>query len=306
MVCCYSDSWLLFGEIRQEINGAFFSIMITISVIVCVFNGEKVISAALNSIKNQTCKSWECIVCDDSSEDGTWRKLEELTHDDERFVLIRNRHNSGPAYARNRCIERARGDYIAIQDADDISLPARLERQVGFLKEHTDIAVLGSYGMLFDEKGRFWGEMRLPQFPSANSWLKGSQMIHASMMVGRRDFIEVGLYDENLRKAEDYDLLTKLVAKGYAVATIPEFLYGVRWDVPDYSRKKLASRWQELEVKRRVSVRLGCPWYFPFYLIKPILAGLIPSPILHVYHKRAFKQAEQRYKTIQDILEQNA
>lgn len=266
--------------------------MARVSVITCVFNGADVVSSAVDSIRAQTLTDWECIICDDASRDGTWKVLEGLVGGDERFILTRNNTNRGPAYSRNRCIEKARGEFIAVQDADDVSAPERLERQAGFLDNRPDVCAVGSFARLIDGDGTAWGKLRVRREPGTRDWLKGSQVIHASVMFRRSDMEDVGLYDEGMRIAEDYDLFTKLVARGRTVVTVPEFLYAVRWDASSYGRKGFSSRWKEARVKHRVAKRLTGEWYSFIYMAQPLLLGLVPPSLLFRHHRRAFGRKE--------------
>lgn len=266
--------------------------MVRVSVITCVFNGADVLSSAVDSIRAQTLTDWECIICDDASRDGTWGLLERLVGGDERFILTRNDTNRGPAYSRNRCIEKAQGKFIAIQDADDVSAPERLERQADFLDSRPDVSGAGSFARLMDGDGTVWGELRVRREPGKRDWLKGSQVIHASVMIRKSDMEDVGLYDEGMRIAEDYDLFTKLVARGRTIVTMPEFLYAIRWDASSYSRKGFSSRWGEARVKHRIAKRLTGEWYSFIYMVRPILLGLVPPLLLFRHHRRTFGRKE--------------
>lgn len=263
-----------------------------VSIVTCVFNGAAAVSSAVASIRAQTSTDWECVICDDASRDRTWEVLQDLVGRDERFVLIRNETNRGPAYSRNRCIEKARGEFIAVQDSDDVSMPERLQRQAAFLDGHPDVCAVGSFARLLDGDGIAWGELRVQREPETRDWLKGAQVIHASVMFRKGDLKDVGLYDEDMRIAEDYDLFTRLVARGRKVVTVPEFLYAVRWDASSYGRKGFFSRWGEARVKRRIAKRLTGEWYSFIYMARPLLLGLVPPSLLFRYHRRAFGRKE--------------
>ncbi len=266
--------------------------MVRVSVVTCVFNGAAIVSSAVASIRAQTLTDWECIICDDASRDGTWEVLQDLVGGDERFLLIRNETNRGPAYSRNRCIGKARGELIAVQDADDVSMPERLQSQAGYLDAHPDVCAVGSFARLLDGDGTPWGELRVPREPEMKDWLKGSQVIHASVMFRKGDLKDAGLYDEDMRIAEDYDLFTRLVARGRKVVTVPEFLYGVRWDTSSYGRKGFSARWGEARVKYRIAKRLTGEWYAFIYMARPLFLGLVPPSLLFMHHRRAFGRKE--------------
>ena len=122
---------------------------ILISVIMAVYNGCDTLSEAIQSILNQTYQNIELIICDDASTDDTWELLQTWSRKDCRIRLLRNPKNEGAAIARNRCIEQARGGYIAIMDADDRSMPRRLELQLAFLEQNREISFVGSRGEFF-------------------------------------------------------------------------------------------------------------------------------------------------------------
>src|SRR5690625_5819239 len=91
---------------------------------------------SINSILNQDFQDFEIIICDDASTDSTWKKISHAMEIDKRIVGIRNQNNLKAAATRNNCLSIAKGDYVAIQDSDDISEPKRLSRQLKTLKEN--------------------------------------------------------------------------------------------------------------------------------------------------------------------------
>src|SRR5512134_3549033 len=101
-----------------------------VSVVMSVYNGEKYLEEAVESILNQTFRDFEFIVVDDGSSDSTPRLLALYERRDPRVLIYRFDDNRGLSTALNFGIERARGKYIARMDADDISLPNRLQEQV--------------------------------------------------------------------------------------------------------------------------------------------------------------------------------
>ena len=114
-----------------------------ISVVMAVYNGEKYLREAIDSILNQTFKDFEFIIVNDGSTDRTREILESFI--DPRIVLIHQEH-MGLTKSLNRGIALAKGKYIARQDADDISMAERLEKQFNFLESHENVALLGTAG----------------------------------------------------------------------------------------------------------------------------------------------------------------
>ena len=113
-----------------------------VTVAMSVHNAAPTLESALQSILWQTFQDWELIVVDDGSTDQTPRILSRFT--DRRVRLVQGEEGQkGLAFRLNQCVQLARGKYIARMDADDISYPERLERQVQYLETHPDIDLLG-------------------------------------------------------------------------------------------------------------------------------------------------------------------
>ena len=266
--------------------------MSKISVIMGVYNGKDGIANAINSIRSQTYDNWECIICDDGSTDGTWDVLKSITKGDARFVLLRHETNKGLATALNSCICLARGEYLARQDADDVSIDSRFEEQVVFLDENPDVVVLGTYAALFGINGELWGENKPPVMPVTTDWVKGSSVIHASVMMRKDVITETGCYDEKALRVEDYDLWLRLIGRGCKIVTLPKVLYNIHWDKSDYSRKKMGHRWNEIIIKFRALHYIKIPLHYYVYLLKPLFVGMLPFTLVHWYHYRRFKKTD--------------
>ena len=132
-----------------------------ISVMMIVYNAEKFIREAIESILNQTFSDFEFIILDDHSTDNSYEIINEYAKRDNRILVLHNEKNLGIAESRTKCIKFAKGKYIAIADADDISIPTRLEKQLKYLEEHKEYGVVGSFLELFDsETGKTIGFRR--------------------------------------------------------------------------------------------------------------------------------------------------
>ena len=124
-----------------------------VSVIMGVYNCEKTVAESIESIINQTYDNWELIICDDASTDNTCAIVESYARKyGGKIFFLKNSANRRLAYSLNRCLEAAKGKYIARMDGDDISLPRRLEKQVLFLESHPEYALAGTAMIPFDEK----------------------------------------------------------------------------------------------------------------------------------------------------------
>ena len=179
-----------------------------VSVILGVYNCEKTIRESIDSIVNQTYKNWELIICDDYSNDNTYKiikEYEKLYKD--KIIVIRNERNLTLGPTLNKCLKLARGQYIARQDADDISASDRFEKQVKFLDENKDINLIGTSLKLFDEKG-FYGERIIKDKPQKKDLMKGVTFAHATIMVRTEVYKKLKGYNESkeIIGAEDYEL----------------------------------------------------------------------------------------------------
>ncbi len=124
-----------------------------VSVLMPTYNGERFLRPAIESILNQTFRDFELIVIDDGSRDQTAEILREFAARDNRILVLTNERNLGIAAATNRGLAAARGEFVALQDHDDISLPHRIQTELEFLHSHPEIALVGSAATLIDENG---------------------------------------------------------------------------------------------------------------------------------------------------------
>lgn len=183
-----------------------------VSVIISTFNGEKYLPEAVNSILNQTFDDFELIIVNDGSADSTSKILGDLK--DERVVLIENIVNAGIAASQNKAIAIARGEYVALQDHDDISLPERLQLQVDFLDRHPRIALVSSSVCRIDEASKTIEFLERSAGDMEVKWdfLFGCPIFHTTVMMRRAVLDDVPAYSEDYAFTCDYDLLSRVVA----------------------------------------------------------------------------------------------
>ena len=120
-----------------------------VSIITPAFKCKKTINETYESIKNQTFSSWEWLVIEDCSNDGTYELIEEMVKDDERVVLLKTEKNSGASVARNIGIEHSKGRYIAFLDADDLFKEDKLEKQIAFMEKNGYEFTFTNYDLLY-------------------------------------------------------------------------------------------------------------------------------------------------------------
>ncbi len=200
-----------------------------VSVILPVRNGMPYLQLAVESILDQTFGDFELIIMDDASTDSTPDYLASLT--DRRVRLIRNEQNLGVSRTLNKALSLARGDYIARQDADDISFPRRLEEQVAFLDTHPRVGLLGADFDIIDGNGAvIVSRSGVPHTDIEIKWefLFGCAMPHSSIMVRPCVLSGFGYYPEapEYCYVEDYELWSRITNVVQA-ANLPETL--VQW-----------------------------------------------------------------------------
>ncbi len=181
-----------------------------VSVVMSVYNGEKYLAQAIESILSQTFRDFEFIIVDDGSTDGTAGILSHYQQQDTRIHVL-SHENQGVVASANTGCKMARGKYIARMDADDVSLPDRLALQVEYMETNPQIGVLGTLNKYYDEKGKFvkiWPEHFLP---GTIRWvLLFEDCIANPSVLMRRELIEkMGFYSPDAVHAEDYDLWTR-------------------------------------------------------------------------------------------------
>ena len=194
-----------------------------VSVIMAVYNGERYLREAVDSILAQSLPDLELIVVNDGSSDKTPEILASYT--DPRVRVLHNEGNIGRAAARSKAIRAARAEYVAVQDADDVALPMRLEKQISFLEKSRSVALVGSHAITIDEQGNQQGLMAPPAGDRDIKWalLFHNSFVHSSV-VFRRSVLELtGLYTDDICRAlvEDYELVSR-VNRVAESANIPE------------------------------------------------------------------------------------
>ncbi len=195
-----------------------------VSVIMSVYNGEKYVREAIDSILSQTFTNYEFIIIDDGSTDKTRDIL--AGYDDSRIRLKRNSKNLGLTVSLNRALSMAGGRLIARMDADDISMPERLYQQVMFLESNPAVGIVGINSQVIDDMGNILTQFRRPLVHSeimAALFLE-NQFVHGSIML-RKNLIEKhGAYDADRPLAQDYDLILRF-STFTCLANLPDPLY---------------------------------------------------------------------------------
>lgn len=185
----------------------------------CVYNGEKYLKEAIESILNQTYQNFEFLIVNDASTDKTSNILTQ--YQDHRIRIIHNSLNLGLTKSLNIGLREAKGEYIARMDADDISLPERLNIQKKFLDEHKDIVCVGTESIVINKDGKTIGKKKVT-IDSSISFriLLINQLIHSATMFRASIVKNIGGYNESYTYAQDYELWSRLNKKRYSIINI--------------------------------------------------------------------------------------
>lgn len=257
-----------------------------ISVIMGTYNetDRTQVERAVDSILGQTLTDFEYIICDDGSKPEFYQWLKGFCAKDTRIRLLRNRKNRGLSGTLNRCFQYALGKYIARMDADDISLPWRLEKQLAFLEANTDYTLVGcNVGMM--DKDILWGKRILKTCPTKYDFLQTSAFIHPAVMMRREVMERLHGYavGKKFLRVEDYDFFMRVYAAGFVGYNMQEVLFFYREGAASYHRRKYRFRINECRIRFGGFLRLGILKGNLRYVLKPLVVGLIPMPILRRY-----------------------
>jgi glycosyltransferase involved in cell wall biosynthesis len=193
-----------------------------------LYNGERFLAEAIDSILGQTFTDFEFVIIDDGSTDTSPAILADYASRDPRIRVV-TQAKAGIVAALNRGLAECRTALVARMDADDISLPTRLERQVSFLAAHPRVAVVGTAFRLISEDGRPGTIVAHPvNAATIRKGLSHATMLgHPTVMMRRDAVVNGGGYREALRHAEDYDLWTRL-SDGHELTNLSECLLSYR------------------------------------------------------------------------------
>lgn len=209
-----------------------------VSLLMTMHNAGAYLRPAIESLLAQSFSDFELIVVDDGSTDDSAAVVEGIT--DARIRLIRNAINRGQTACLNQGLALARGEFIARQDADDLSNSDRLEKQTRYLDAHPDTALVGANAVEIDGADKPVGRTDLPLDTPAIRWgqLFYNSFLHSAVMVRTKVIREeFGGYDENFRCSMDYALWSRIVQR-HTAANLPEALISLRVHPESMTRSK--------------------------------------------------------------------
>jgi glycosyltransferase involved in cell wall biosynthesis len=247
-----------------------------VSVLMGVWNGAPQVREAVESILSQTIPELELIVIDDASTDATPAILESFR--DPRLHVTR-RTRGGLTSALNAALGLARAPLVARLDADDLALPERFDRQLGFLARNPQVGLLGTAAREVDAAGREVAILRPPTGDAEirRALIRSNPFVHSSVVMRRAAVEQAGGYDPAFPVAQDYDLWMRM-SRVTRMANLPELLV-IRRLLPGRvtAARQTERRRAEASVRWR-AVRSGAypPWC-ALFVLRPLLAQAFPE-----------------------------
>lgn len=260
-----------------------------VTVLMSVYNGEKFLHEAIQSIINQTYKNYEFIIINDASNDHTEQIIKSFS--DRRIRYFKNNENLGLASCLNKGILLSKGKYIARMDADDISMPTRLEKQVCFMNENPDCGVLGTWIKLFPV-----GKTIKPPLVHEEIYallFQNNAIAHPSAILRTKVIIDNHcLFNPDFKMAQDYELWSRLI-EITKFSNLPEILLLYRrhqFQISSYANKEQLV--YDLRVKE--------------FLYKRVLGGQVQiefTAYLEKFYNINYNLTNEEFKTLIVVFE---
>lgn len=224
-----------------------------ISVIMAVYNCEKTISKAIDSILAQTYTNWVFVICNDGSTDGTWAIVQDYAaRYPDKFILLENDRNRKLPYSLNHCLQHVETELVARMDGDDWSTPDRFETQVAYLKAHPECDLVGTGVAVSDGERQMASIIKTP-FPTKKTMLRENAFSHATILTYKRVYDALGGYslDPTVLRVEDVDLWCRFLAAGFQGHNLPDELYFILEDTGAVRRRTFQARLNSARTRSR-------------------------------------------------------
>jgi len=249
-----------------------------ITIAMPVYSAEATVAEAIDSVLKQTFADFELLIVDDGSKDETLKVVK--LYSDPRIVLISDDAHKGIAPRLNQMIEMARGEYFARMDADDIMFPHRLEKQLAFLRLHTEADVVGSKAVTFSEKlGVIIEELKVSRVESG--FAKVDRLTHPTVM-GKTEWFRKHRYNEKYSGCEDYELWLRVRNEATLLEMQEPLLYyreRMRYNVSRVWRERFTGLrliWQERQL-------FGSLWNVVAQTLNN-MGVMLAVPVIHLLH----------------------
>ena len=239
-----------------------------VSIITPSYNSSRFIEECIDSVLSQTHDNWELLIVDDCSSDNSCELIEK--YNDKRIALIELEKNVGAAEARNIAIRKAKGKYIAFLDADDLWMPTKLEKQIGFMLEKNIAFSFTSYESISEDGQQRYSIIKAYKKMTYYSYLKNTIIGCLTVIIDREKTGDFQM--PNIRSSHDMALWLLLMKRGFDAFGLEENLGSYRVVSTSNTSNKLKAAFDVWEVYRKVE-RLGIfysIWCFINYVFNAI------------------------------------
>ncbi len=224
------------------------------SIVMSVYNGNGFLSNAIDSILQQTYKNFEFIIINDASTDHSLKTIQ--AYNDNRIIIINNDKNIFLAASLNKGIKISKGKYIVRMDADDISMPDRLEKQVKYMERNPNIGISGTCSEIIGH-GSGFSKYEQESNRIKYNLLFECHLLHPTIII-RNDLIKEHqlYYDESFRKNQDYELFVRAInITDYG--NLPDYLIKYRQTVENVKRVAYNQNENILNIQKQLFIKLG-------------------------------------------------
>lgn len=252
-----------------------------ITVLMSVYNAQDSLDWCIECILAQSFKDFEFLIINDGSKDDSLKILEDYAQRDSRITLV-TQENRGLTKSLNKGLELAKGDLIARQDADDFSMPKRLEIQYNYFKQHPEIDLLGSDSIddYKDYQGR-WGSYTEDELNKIV--MSRTPFPHSTAMYRKNAVLDLGGYDEEFKTSQDMDLWIRF-AKRSPIAMIDEALI-----IRTVGENSISAKKKKQQFKDALAIRLKhspqCKLYMLYISLRSLLIAYLPAWIIKLRQK---------------------
>lgn len=218
-----------------------------VSVVIPSYNGDRYLSQAIDSVLSQTYSNYEIVIVDDGSTDNTSNIIQHYidTHQNPSLIRYILQSNQGVAAARNRGIQEARGELIALLDQDDVFLPEKLAHQVDCFDANPRVAIVNSGWRLIDQNNHNISDIEpwhnLPDL-TLETWITRTPILPSSLMFRRECWEAVGGFNSRFNGVDDVDFIWRLGLQGYSAIWLPEITVNYRQHEQTVSNQKARER----------------------------------------------------------------
>ena len=260
-----------------------------VSIIMGTYNGGKNISRCIDSIISQSYQNWEFIICDDCSTDNTIEIVQEYANHNSKIRLLRNTKNQGLAYSLNECLKNSNGTYIARMDDDDICLIDRLLIQVDYLEKHLEFQLVSSNVIVFDGEKEY-GVRSYKEIPDLKCLINKNAFCHPAVMFRKSAFDILKGYNENCKRAQDYELWFRFFYNNFKGYNIQQPLLKYHESIQDYKKRTLSKAIKAFKIGWNGCNLNQIPFRKRLPLFKGIIASILPDYIMVIYHTKKLKR----------------